>query len=89
VHTDVGENWLDNAQSPGVDAFSLLSVDFGHRVAGRGQCLPALCRRHTWEQEKLEATLCEMLENAARFLKGSSPTRQKHALLCRFALQTH
>jgi len=34
---------------------------------------------NTWEQEKLEATLREMLENAARAKR--SPTRQVHALL--------
>ena len=56
VHTDVGKDRLDNAQSPGVDALSLLGVDLGHRVDGRGQGLPALFRRHTWEQKKPEAT---------------------------------
>jgi len=40
VHTDVGKDRLDNAQSPGVDALSLLSVDLGHRVAGVDSVCP-------------------------------------------------
>lgn len=33
LHTDVGEHGLDNAQAPGINAFALMTIDFGfHRI---------------------------------------------------------
>lgn len=43
------------------------------RVGRRGLCLPALCRRYTWEQENMKPEKC--LQTA------QTPTHQVHALL--------
>jgi len=47
------------------------------QVGGCGQYLPALCRRHTWEQKKLEASLSWLTGQGKMLENGNDQAREQ------------